>query len=314
MPSNTMLIKTGGAAALIIAVATSAQVMAQEDRYIDVTPFFTRVDKDRNSERQSAGLRTAFGWRSHNNWFTEVQLFGTRLKADRNYFAPYTPLPPTVLPFNSTATTPNQSSSGPAAIISTGDPVNAAGYPYAASYAPFLYEPVPSGDVELSGIGVDVVYSFNGRHGYSPFLLAGFGAAQNNTKHDYGPRATNAFVNFAAGITTGAISESGLKLRAEVRYLHDFFADGMNDWQFGFGFSVPLICPPDPPPVFAAAPQVPPRTQIYRDSDADGVVDRNDHCPDTLPSAEVDQTGCIVAEQTITLGRAQNRRVELNFR
>lgn len=253
---------------LIATLAVSTQVQAQEDRYIDVMPFLTRVDEDRNTERQAAGLRGTFGWQTDGNWFTEVQLFGANLDRDDDIFgSPNIPVSPGLAP-----TDPNF---------------------------------ITSGDVELSGLGMDVVYHFNGREGYSPFVLGGIGAAHNNTKYDYGGQETNMFINVGAGIVSDAITDNGLKIRAEVRYMRDYFFTDMNDFQFGIGLSIPLSCPPAPVQVAAAPPPAPKPEIINTDGDGDGVLDRNDKCPDTLPGAEVDSTGCVVKAQTITLENIQ---------
>jgi len=249
---------------LILTLTATSPALAQEDRYIDIMPFLTRVDEDRNTERQAVGLRGTFGFRSDENWFTEIQLFGAKLDEDDN------------LPF------PDQM------------PLN-----------PDIIDTDLSGDVELSGLGMDVVYSFNDRKGYSPFVLAGFGASHNNTKISDDNRDTNGFFNIGAGFTSNPIAENGLKIRAEVRYLRDYFASDMNDWQFGIGFSIPLSCPPAPVRVAAAPPPAPKPEVIETDSDGDGVLDRNDRCPDTLPGAEVDEYGCVVEAQTVTLDNIQ---------
>lgn len=266
MPLNSMPIKMTLGVALTASLVASAQVMAQEDRYVDIMPFLTRVDSERNTERQAGGLRAVYGFQSTGNWFTEVQLFGTQLNDDDNNFLP----PPTV----------------PDPYVYTG-------------------ELVPSSDNDLTGLGVDVVYSFGGRNGYTPFLLGGWGASNNSTKFDYGLQETNAFINVGAGFTTGAISENGLKIRAEVRYLRDFFADDFNDWQFGFGLSIPLNQPPAPTPVVAAPPPEPEPEIVNTDSDGDGVLDQNDRCPNTLAGAKVDEYGCVIKDQTITLENIQ---------
>ncbi|WP_295799584.1 OmpA family protein [uncultured Microbulbifer sp.] len=254
---------------LLATLATSSQVIAQEDRHVDVMPFLTRVDEDRGTERQAWGLRGAYGWGWGGNWFSEVQLFGTQLESGDylDFTFPVTDVDPSFIP--------------------------------------------PSGDTELSGLGFDMVYSFSGRNGYSPYLLGGVGVSNNNyTDSSYfaGEDDTNAFVNLAAGITSGGIGPHGLKVRAEIRYLRDYFADDMDDWQFGIGLSIPLSCPPVATPVYAEPPKEPVDEQpeiINTDSDGDGVLDRNDRCPDTLPGAEVDENGCVVAEQTITLENIQ---------
>ncbi|WP_051686824.1 OmpA family protein [Microbulbifer sp. HZ11] len=269
MPFKFFTPKTSAGITLAAALIASTQVAAQETSYIDLMAVGTRVDKDRHTERQGAGARAAYGWQTSGNWFTEVQLFGVKLDEDDNQFQPE--LQPTDNPY-----------------IFTGNLT-------------------PSGDVELAGLGMDVVYHFNGRQGYSPFLLGGVGVSHNNTKFDYGIQETNAFFNLGAGIVSGPISDNGLKVRAEVRYLRDFFAGDMNDYQFGIGISIPLNCPPPPAPTVAYAPppKEEPVEQINLDDDGDGVLNQNDRCPNTLPGAEVDEFGCVVADQTITLENIQ---------
>lgn len=156
-------------------------------------------------------------------------------------------------------------------------------------------------DYYMAGIGVDTAYNFGDRQGYTPYLLAGIGAVYNDVLPD-SDDDTSGFVNLAAGITTQPISRRGIRLRAEVRYFHDFFLDDMNDWQLGFGISIPLRCPP--PPTIAMAPPPVERGPVevnLTDSDGDGVLDRDDRCPETLPGAQVDSEGCVIANQTITL-------------
>ncbi|MCK7595713.1 OmpA family protein [Microbulbifer sp. CAU 1566] len=262
-----MLLKKTTAGIALIAATAALPTTAQEDRYIDIMPFLTRVDSDRNTDRQAAGLRGTFGWQTDENWFTEVQLFGTKLDEDTNSFVP-------------------------APVVAT----------------PFVYtgDLIPSSDNDLTGLGMDAVYHFNGRRGYSPFLLGGVGVSHNNTKFNYGIQETNAFLNVGAGFTSGAISRSGIKVRAEIRYLYDFFASNMDDWQFGFGLSIPLHQTPAPAPVYVEPPKpVEPPAPVNLDDDGDGVLNQNDRCPDTLPGADVDEYGCVVADQTITLENIQ---------
>lgn len=268
------LTKTLGVTLVSALVATTQAIAEEGDRYIDVMPFLSRVDKDRGTERQAWGVRGAYGWGWGGNWYSEASLFGAELdQLD---------------------------------IIRLDPPV--AGSSGISTAGPFA---TPTGDVELSGLTFDMVYSFDTRSGYSPYLLGGVGVSYNNYKYNYiynGEDNTNALLNFAAGITSGAISSHGLKVRAEVRYLRDYFASDMSDWQFGFGISIPLNCPPTPTAVFAEPPREPEDEKpeiINTDGDGDGVLDRNDRCPNTLPGAEVDSSGCVVEAQTITLENIQ---------
>ena len=241
-------------------LAATAPVFASgpQDNYLDLTPYITRVDKDRDTERQAGGLRAAYGWGWEGPWYSEVQVFGAILETDD---------------FDDTLLLEDQT------------------------------------DYYMSGVGLDFVYNFGDRDGYTPYLLAGFGGVYDDVVPD-SEDTTSAFINVAAGITTQEISRRGIRLRAEVRYFRDYFMDDMNDWQFGFGISIPLRCPPTP--VVAMAPPPEERGPVkvnLQDSDGDGVFDRDDRCPDTLPGAQVDSNGCVIANQTITL---ENIHFEFN--
>ncbi|WP_323844848.1 OmpA family protein [Microbulbifer magnicolonia] len=225
-----------------------ATAAGPEDGYLDLTPYLSRVDKDRNTDRQAGGLRAAYGWGWQGPWYSEVQVFGAILETED---------------FFDTEELTDQS------------------------------------DYYMYGVGFDMVYNFGDRDGYTPYLLGGFGAVYDDVLPD-DDDTTSAFLNVAAGITTQEISRRGIRLRGEVRYMHDYFEDGMNDWQLAFGISIPLRCPP---PTYAAAPPVeraPVEVKLV-DSDGDGVLDRDDRCPDTLPGARVDSEGCVIANQTVTL-------------
>ncbi|MCA0892367.1 OmpA family protein [Microbulbifer agarilyticus] len=283
-------------ATLTFATSAAMPLYAQETSYIDVMGVMTRVDKERYTERQGAGARATFGWQTSGNWFTEVQLFGVKVDRDSN-LALYPQLDTTQV-------------GTPTAIInSTNFNPGLAFGTVGASTSPYIYtdDLRPSGDLEFSGLGVDVVYHFSGREGYSPFVLAGIGASNNNTEYDYGPRETNGFLNVGAGIVSGPLSAQGLKVRAELRYLRDFFATDMSDYQFGIGISIPLRCPPAPAPAVAYMPPTEPEpaVEVDLDDDGDGVLNQKDRCPNTLPGARVDEYGCVIADQTITLENIQ---------
>jgi OOP family OmpA-OmpF porin len=228
------------------ALITSLPAIAQgpDDGYLDLVPYFTRVDRDRNTEPQAGGIRGAYGWGWSGPWYSEVQVFG--------------------------------------AILETED---------------------LGGDMDfyMSGLGFDVAYNFGDRRGYTPYLLGGLGAVYDDVQPD-SDDTTSAFINLAAGITTQEITRRGIRLRAEVRYMHDYFKDGMNDWQFGLGISIPLRCPTTVAMAPAPAYVEPAPVEVhFADSDNDGVMDKDDRCPDTLPGAQVDSEGCVLANQTVTL-------------
>ncbi|MCX2781894.1 OmpA family protein [Microbulbifer thermotolerans] len=241
-------------------LATSPTVKAAgpEDGYFDLTPYFSRVDKDRDTDRQAGGLRAAYGWGWQGPWYSEVQVFGS--------------------------------------ILETNETTNENGYWEQTDY--YMY-----------GLGFDVVYNFGDRNGYTPYLLGGFGAVRDDVSPDKDD-ATNPFLNVAAGITTQEISRRGVRLRSEIRYFYDFFNSNMGDWQLAFGISIPLRCPPAAAATIAPPPKdMGPIDLTLADSDGDGVVDRHDRCPDTLPGAQVDSEGCVIADQAVPL---QNVHFEFN--
>lgn len=159
--------------------------------------------------------------------------------------------------------------------------------------------PFADGDFDTAGLGIDIVYGFGNRQRYTPFLLFGVGTASNNPP--FSSSQTNGFLNVGAGFVSHPLNDRGLKIRGELRYLRDYFSDNplssndtLDDWHLGIGFSFPLGSP--------AAKTVPkPVPDPVRDEDGDGVPDSADKCPGTLAGAIVDDDGCAIPEQTITL-------------
>ena len=114
---------------------------------------------------------------------------------------------------------------------------------------------------------------------------------------------SSAFANLGLGFVTPEFTDGGIRLRADVRYFHDFFEDDYGDWHFGVGLSVP---------VGRTQERVVERTIVKEvvvektaapptDLDQDGVPDFGDSCPNTIPHACVDVQGCMLQTQTITL-------------
>ncbi|MFC6978996.1 hypothetical protein [Microbulbifer taiwanensis] len=75
---------------LLFSIVTSAGIAASlpaaaegpEDGYFDLTPYISRVDKDRDTDRQAGGLRAAYGWGWSGPWYSEVQVFGAILETE----------------------------------------------------------------------------------------------------------------------------------------------------------------------------------------------------------------------------------------
>lgn len=122
-------------------------------------------------------------------------------------------------------------------------------------------------------------YALPSRHGLSPFLLGGLGAAFEDERNQQNVRP---FADVGAGLSA-PLGLSNLRLRAEGRY-HNVYARNngssrtYGDGQFHLGLELPL-----------ARPKV---AENAIDSDGDGVVNSRDNCLNTLPGTEVDGHGC----------------------
>ncbi|NKF21439.1 OmpA family protein [Solimonas marina] len=145
------------------------------------------------------------------------------------------------------------------------------------------------------GLGADLFYAFGDRTHLTPFVLVGGGGTYNdiypNGAHDDG---FSGFVNGGVGVVTGPITKTGqIRLRADVRYVYDFFAENYGDIRYSLGIEIPLF--KEKQVEVAAAntePQVVKVPTGLLDSDGDGVVDDKDKCPDTPAGSRVDGDGC----------------------
>ena len=98
----------------------------------------------------------------------------------------------------------------------------------------------------------------------------------------------------------------GIKIRAEGRYLHNFFEGGQNDYRLSFGIEIPLGRVIDriievPTPTPAAITEIKEVPRPWVDSDGDGVDDEHDDCPNTPHGLKVDAHGCVIPGQSIEL-------------
>ncbi len=153
---------------------------------------------------------------------------------------------------------------------------------------------------------IDLAYSFTSRMDatISPFVLAGIGGNYEDVQPESGKKGT-----FDADAGLGLVTKPllyGIKLRAEGRYLYDFYNEfrgsGFHDYRASVGIEIPLgrvlhTVTVEPRPVEMV--QVEPRPWI--DSDGDGVDDEHDKCPGTPKGFKVDSDGCIIPGQTIVL-------------
>ncbi len=152
-------------------------------------------------------------------------------------------------------------------------------------------------DYYQQGLGADIAYRIFGNAQFTPFALAGVGLSRNevasNSASEFG-----AYGNVGLGVLSSSLASSGLRFRAELRYLYDTFDDGNSDVHFSAGITVPIgatrrqivekIQYVEKPVVIEKE-----RVVELADSDDDGVVDGVDQCPNTLQGLEVDAVGCV---------------------
>lgn len=152
-------------------------------------------------------------------------------------------------------------------------------------------------DYYQQGVGADISYRFLDDQELTPYGLIGGGISRNdmanNSSSEFG-----GFGNVGLGIMTSPLSQSGLRIRGDVRYLYDSFDDGQSDVQFSLGLTLPIG---------ATRKQIVEKTKVverevvvekdFADSDGDGVVDGVDQCPNTLEGLEVDSVGCVKTDQ-----------------
>jgi OOP family OmpA-OmpF porin len=133
------------------------------------------------------------------------------------------------------------------------------------------------------------IYNRDGR--FAPYILAGLGVV--NTQVD-GSDSDDFQAQAGVGVLT-RLWGSRLSLRSEVLGRYQDADDSLTDLLVNVGFSVALGSKAAPvaavaAPVVAAAVAPPPAAP--EDSDADGVFDPNDQCPETPMGDRVSPQGC----------------------
>ncbi len=155
-----------------------------------------------------------------------------------------------------------------------------------------------------SNIGVDVVRRFGELDRLNALVWMGGGLANNDVFPDSNDDISP-FVNVAVGLESRPLGASRVKARGRVVFVHDDFLSGMTDWRLELGVTLPLgrdrvverIIEREV--IVESPPQI-----VYReppDDDRDGVMNDADLCPNTLPGAAVDSSGCIRDAQAVEL-------------
>lgn len=161
-----------------------------------------------------------------------------------------------------------------------------------------------AGNLSLYGGAFDVIASANRGGAIAPYLLAGFGAVDNQPRGaaDRTDLMAEAGVGVLARLWRSADGSQTLSLRPEYKLRWNDSAGGAKlrddivsvGFQMAFGapaapaivqVSAPVQAAPPPPP----PPAVPPPPA---DTDGDGVLDPQDQCPGTPLGVAVDALGC----------------------
>lgn len=157
-------------------------------------------------------------------------------------------------------------------------------------------------DLSLWGTSLNVLGVMNRDATFSPFIIAGAGALQNDRSP--GSDATDLMAQAGVGafvrLWEAADGSNSFSLRPELKArwsdagaendLVDYI--GTIGFQFSFGSPAarPVAAPePAPEPVAATPPPPPPPPG---DEDKDGVLDPADQCPGTPAGVAVDASGC----------------------
>lgn len=156
-----------------------------------------------------------------------------------------------------------------------------------------------AGNFYLHQLGGDLTYSFGDRQHITPFLLIGGGGIFDDV-HPRSNGGGSGYADGGLGLTTGTFWHHRIRLRAEVRAVHDFIStsehNGFTDFRGGVGIEIPFYeLKPVQPQVIEQPTQVVKTEEIpwgQRDDDGDGVINEKDKCPNTPPNTRVDGDGC----------------------
>lgn len=148
-------------------------------------------------------------------------------------------------------------------------------------------------DYYRHGLGIDATYSFGDRASFTPYLLAGVGGAYDDALPD-SEDDWSWFANAGLGFVTKPLTKRGqIKLRGEARYVYDDYGEGYGEPRVSLGIELPLF--EEREVEVAELQQEPKVIEVptgLLDTDADGVIDEKDQCPDTGAGDRVDGNGC----------------------
>lgn len=144
----------------------------------------------------------------------------------------------------------------------------------------------------VRGLRLDTLYHFSPDMKLVPYLAAGLGVFHYNP--DAGSNESHLMGNVGAGVKY--FLSKNVSLRADVRYVRDF-PDAENHLLssagvvFHFGLAPAAAAPVEVEKMAVVQQKI---ADLPADTDADGVADNVDRCPDTPAGGLVDAVGCPV--------------------
>lgn len=145
-------------------------------------------------------------------------------------------------------------------------------------------------DTLVRGLRLDALYHFSPQRKLVPYLAAGLGGLRYNP--DIGSSESHLTGNVGAGVKY--FLSQNVALRADVRYLRDV-SDAENHLLssagvvFQFGLAPAAAAPVEAEKVAVVQQKI---ADLPADTDADGVADDVDRCPDTPAGVLVNAVGC----------------------
>jgi len=152
---------------------------------------------------------------------------------------------------------------------------------------------------DQKGLIVDGLYFLNRNANFKPYLIMGAGLLQTEVGSTSN---TNLALNVGFGMEK-RVTNSGIALRGDIRYRLDNDDNSVagesrfGDWIVGLSVKVPFggkASKPVAAVAVAAVAVVAKPKAVATDSDADGVIDSKDKCPNSVKNASVDSSGCEV--------------------
>jgi len=152
-------------------------------------------------------------------------------------------------------------------------------------------------DYYQQGLGADLSYRLWESDAFTPYGSLGAGVSRNDVDGSSADEF-GGYGNAAIGVISSPFTGSGIRMRADARYVYDTYDDGYSDLHFSLGVTVPIG---------VTRTRIVEKTTIvekpvvvekdFADSDKDGVVDGVDQCPNTLEGLEVNSVGCVETDK-----------------